>query len=135
MNTTPAVAKEKVLSAIVSKYKGKVVFVDFWATWCGPCHAAMKQMLPLKQELRDKNIVFVYITGETSPQDLFEKHRQGIDGEHYYLTNDQWNFILESIPSDGIPTYLIYDTKGVLKHKSTGYPGNEEMRRMIEELL
>jgi hypothetical protein len=60
-----------------------------------------------------------------------------IGGEHYYLTAEEWKIISGSnkYGFDGIPTYLIFDKNGELKRKITAYPGTEEMREMIEELL
>lgn len=135
INETPSVAKEKLLKAITDKYKGKVILVDFWATWCGPCIGAMKEILPLKQELKSKDVVFVYITNPSSPTKLWEERVKAIDGEHYYLTGEEWDYISNDLNIEGIPTYLIYDKEGNMKDKMTGYPGTEEMKKKIVELL
>lgn len=57
-----------VIDNIITKYTGKVIFVDFWATWCGPCLAAIKESKHIKEELEKKGVVFVYITNTTSPR-------------------------------------------------------------------
>jgi thiol-disulfide isomerase/thioredoxin len=132
---TPAVEKEKLMETIVSQYKGKVVVVDFWATWCGPCMQAIKEIKPLKEELHEKNIVFVYIAEPSSPVELWKTKILGIDGDHYYLTEGEKKYLSNHFQIKAIPTYLIFDTKGELKHQITAYPGNTEMRKMIEELL
>jgi thiol-disulfide isomerase/thioredoxin len=134
-NETPDVDKEVLMDAIVSKYKGKVVLVDFWATWCGPCLEAMYELKETKHEMKDKDIVFVYITDTSSPRGTWEKKISEIGGEHYYLDRGEWEYLLDSFGFSGIPTYLFYDSKGALKNKITGYPGTDEMRKMIEELL
>ncbi|MDR0231172.1 MAG: redoxin family protein [Dysgonamonadaceae bacterium] len=135
VNKTPDVSKEKLMDAIISKYKGKVVVVDLWATWCGPCLDAMKKYAIVKGELKDKNIVFVYLTNGSSPQKLWEEKIEGIGGEHYYLNADEWRYLMESFDFEGIPSYVIFDAQAKLRHKFTGYPGNEEMLKMVENLL
>lgn len=135
VNKTPAVTKEKLMEAIIAKYKGKVVLVDFWATWCGPCVSAFKEMKPLKNELKGKDVVFVYITSASSPKERWEGQIKQIGGEHYYLTKDEMNYLRENLDFGGIPTYLIYDTNGVLKNKVTGFPGNNSMLEMINSEL
>ena len=133
---TPVVNKEKLMETIVSSYKGKVVVVDFWATWCSPCMEAMKEFYPLKKDFENKNIVFVYITNVSSPKGLWEKKIQEIGGEHYYLTKEEWENISYSkrYGFNGIPTYMLFDSKGVLENKISGFPGTEQMREMIEKL-
>lgn len=135
VNKTPVVAKEKLMEAIIAKYKGKVVMVDFWATWCGPCMNAFKEMKPLKKELKGKDVVFVYITSASSPKESWEGQIKQIGGEHYYLTKDEMNYLRENLDFGGIPTYLIYDTNGTLKNKVTGFPGNNSILDMISSEL
>jgi thiol-disulfide isomerase/thioredoxin len=129
--------KGLLIDSIVAHYKGKVVVVDFWATWCGPCLQAMQTSRELKQEMLNKDVVFVYLTDTSSPEKLWKEKIQGIGDEHYYLNDNEWESISYSdkYGFDGIPTYLLFDADGVLKNKITGYPGNDEMRKMIEELL
>ena len=135
INKTPAVTKDKLMKAIVSKYKGKAVLVDFWATWCGPCMEAMKEVRKVKIEMQGKNIAFVYITNVSSPVKLWNEDIVSIGGEQYYLTAEEWKAVMDSFGFTGIPSYLFYDTKGVLKNKVTAYPGKEKMTKMIGELM
>lgn len=135
VNVTPAVTKEKLMDSIIAKYKGSPVLVDLWATWCGPCLNAMREMNPLKAELKYKGVVFVYLTNSSSPKPEWEGKIKGIGGNHFYLADNEWNYLMENFGFKGIPSYLIYDKKGLLKHQFTSYPGNDKMREMIEALL
>jgi thioredoxin-related protein len=98
---------------------------------------AMQEMRPLKKELTDRGAVFVYLTDTSSPQSLWKEKIPGIGGEHYYLNGDEWKSISysEKYGFQYIPTYFIFDAEGNLKSKLTGYPGNDEFRKLIDELL
>lgn len=135
VNVTPGVVKEKLMNTLIAKYKGKVVLVDFWATWCSPCMAAMTDMKPIKTELKDKGVVFIYLTNSSSPKPLWQGKIKSIGGEQYYFTANEWEYVTDNFGFKGIPSYLIYDKNGVLKHKFTAYPGTDTMRKMIKELL
>ena len=89
-------------------------------------------MKPLKQELKGKNIQFVYITSPTSPLKIWQEMLKDIDGDHYYLTREQYKYILDKYESDGIPTYAIYNTKGEQTFKNVGFPGNDVIRKELE---
>jgi thiol-disulfide isomerase/thioredoxin len=129
------VAPADILSTILKKYEGKVVLVDIWATWCGPCRYGHQQMEPLKAELKDSDIVFVYLTGPTSPAKTWDQMIPDIPGEQYYLTQKQMDQIMSDNQSTGVPTYLLYDRQGQLTTKKIGFPGVEVMRAEIDKAL
>lgn len=126
------VAPENILHTILDNYKGKAVLIDMWATWCGPCRAGHKAMAPLREELKGRNIKFVYITSPSSPQTTWQAMIKDIDGDHYYLTEEQNHYILSHYESNSIPTYAIYDTQGHQTYKSIGFPGNDVIRKELE---
>ena len=126
------VAPEDILQTILDKYKGRAVLIDMWATWCGPCRAGHKAMAPMKVQMKGQNVQFVYITSPSSPPTTWLGMIKDIDGDHYYLTEEQNHYILHHFESEGIPTYAIYDTKGHQTYKSIGFPGNDVIRKELE---
>jgi thiol-disulfide isomerase/thioredoxin len=135
INEVSSVPKEEVIEKIISKYKNKVVFVDLWATWCAPCLDAMQQFRATKDGLREEDVVFVYLTNKSSPKKLWEEKVQGIGSEHYYLTDEQWEYIMGRYDFEGIPSYLLFDKDGKLNNKFTGFPGSVRVGELITGLL
>lgn len=141
VKTVPAAVKgTDVLNAIIKEYKGKAVVVDFWATWCRPCMFAMKQIDPIKESYISKGspVEFVYITGETSPKEIWTQTIKNIKGKHYRITKDQWETLLGSLGVRGIPTYIIYNKAGKKSYDNIdegGYPGDEIIEGEIAKAI
>ncbi len=138
VKTLPLAVKDKILETIQSDYKGKVVFIDLWATWCGPCRHAMLSVDSIKPELMKKGAKFVYITGETSPEKTWNEMIPKIDGDHYRLTKDQWSTLCKEQGVRGIPCYKLVGKDGTTAFTNLtegGYPGNEIIKPEIEKAL
>lgn len=127
-----------ILPAITKNYSGKVVLIDFWATWCPPCRAAMKTIDAIKPALQKKGCVFVYVTGETSPKADWDKMIPNIAGDHYRLTDKQWGELCKQLGIPGIPCYLLLNKDGSVAYSNVttaGYPGNEVIQNNVEVAL
>lgn len=135
VNELGEVSNEDLFASLISKFRGKVILLDIWATWCGPCRIANKMIAPMKEELKDKDIVYLYITGETSPLKTWENMIPDIHGEHFRITQEQWSYLMKTFKINGVPTYFIIDREGNIKHKVTGFPGANEIKKEIMKAM
>ena len=99
--------------------KGKVVFINFWATWCGPCKEEMPSMEALHQRYRDKDFVFLTISvdyGGLSPvKEFIGKKRYT-----FPVLIDPKGETLDLFEVKGIPMTFVIDKKGRLRGKASG---------------
>lgn len=118
-----------ILPAILSPHKGQAVLLDFWATWCGPCKKSFTAMRPLKARLSDKGIVYIYLTGPSSPELVWRGAVSGMNGIHYRLSKTQWDYLCKSYGVTGIPAYLVISYDGKLLSRYVGFPGVDVLQK------
>lgn len=135
INEAGQVANEDLFASILSKFRGHTLLVDFWATWCGPCRTANKAIIPMKEELKNKDILYLYITGETSPKGTWENMIPDIHGEHFRVTNEQWSYLMSNLKIEGVPTYFVIDPEGNITSKQTGFSGVNSMKEQLLKAL
>ena len=133
--STPKVEDDVLFYEIIKPFEGKVVFVDFWGTWCGPCRSAMKKFEAAKKEFKGKDVVFVYIADETSPEEVWNNMIVLIDGEHYRLSISQFGYLKRKFKFSGVPSYLIIDKKGHQVYERTGFEGADKLSKIINDEL
>lgn len=128
---------KKVLSfkSLLENYKGKVVYVDLWASWCAPCRKQLPPSHKLKKELIKHPIEFVYFSTDNSfsrwkTAQIEEKMNE--DPNSFLLLNTKKSNRYKSWDIMGIPRYLIFDKTGKLVVKDAPVPSDPKTK---EELL
>lgn len=115
--------------------KGKVVIVDFWATWCGPCIASMPAMKTAQEKLKARgDVEFVFVdTWETvdnktqNASDFMKKNNYP-----FHVLMDDENKVVGDFKVSGIPTKFIIDKTGNIRFKAVGWGGNDDA--LIDEV-
>jgi thiol-disulfide isomerase/thioredoxin len=118
--------------------KGKVVYVDVWATWCGPCLREIPSLKTLEAEYHDKNIAFVSLSiDEKKDYDkwrtmITEKNLEGIQ----LMADKDWKSkFVTDYGIRGIPRFIIIDTKGNIVNSDAPRPSSTDIREVLNGLL
>jgi len=132
---TPNVSDDRLFRSIVAPYKGKIVLVDFWNTWCAPCRAALRANEPLKTgELKSDDLVWIYIANETSPLVAYKTAVAEIAGIHYRLDDAQWRALCSQFKIDGIPSYVLVDKTGDYRLRND-LRDHDKLKKTLEKLI
>jgi len=101
---------------MMEKFKGKVVYLDFWAMGCGPCRAAMPYSKKLKDKLSGEPIEFVYLSLENIQKKNWGKVFEATftDKNHYVLENGFNSRLYKFMEINWVPCYMIFDKEGKL---------------------
>ena len=127
---------EKDLAAFIERQKGKVVFVDFWATYCIPCKKNFPHTVELHKQHQGEGLVVVSMNFD-SPDDkakvLEFLEKQGATFDNLISKYDAGNESNEAFDFEGLPHLRLYDRQGKLRHKWEGKA--EDLDARIQELL
>lgn len=103
----------------LSPWKGRVVLVDFWASWCGPCRRSFPWMQEMLERYRDDGLTVVAVNLDTDRADAERFLAQGrFEFEHVY---DPDGWIADHYRIAAMPSSLVFDRKGRLLYRHTGF--------------
>ena len=123
---------------LLNRSVGKVLYIDFWASWCIPCIHEMPESLKLRDNYSNKEIVFVYL----SLDDKKDNWIKGIQDanlnevkECYLILNSKTSLLIKNLSIFSIPRYLIYDKKGNLVYAEAPSPSSDSISKILEKCL
>ena len=124
---------------MMEKYKGKVVYLDFWGMGCGPCRAAMPYSKKLKEKLANEPIEFVYASVQEIKNNNWEKVFEATftDKNHYVLENGYNSKLHKFMEINWVPCYMIFDKEGKLIDFNADRPSSmvESTETKLEKTL
>jgi thiol-disulfide isomerase/thioredoxin len=137
-----SISKTDELKTIMDSNKGKVVIINFWATWCKPCVREFPELVKLYNAYKDKGFSLVFISADV-PEEIKSKvvpflNTQGVDFVTYYNGFDKPEDLINYIDKDwqgAIPSTYIYDKDGNIKSSILGAKSYDYFEGEINKYL
>lgn len=121
----------------LNDFKGKYVYIDVWATWCGPCIAEIPALKDIEKKYHDKNIAFVSISIDKEP--AYEKWKKMVNekelGGVQLLADSDWKsqFVLD-YKINGIPRFILIDPEGSIVNADAPRPSSSKLIDILNAL-
>ena len=116
--------------------RGKYVYIDVWATWCGPCKGEIPFLKKLEEEMRGKDVVFIGVALDEAKDKqkwIDFVMREALKGVQLHASG--WSQIAKDYEIKGIPRFMLIDRKGNIVSENAPRPSDPRLKKMIEEEL
>ena len=120
----------------LSDFRGKVVLIDVWATWCGPCRGEIPALKKLEKEMEGTDVVFMSVSVDEEKNhqkwlDTIEKEQLG----GVQLFANGWGKITKDYKISGIPRFIVIDRQGKVASVDAPRPSNPALKALLEKEL
>ena len=119
----------------LSQFKGKVVLLDFWASWCGPCIVDLPDLRAIKEKTAALPVVFLNLSldeDEAAWREAVDKH--GIEGVHV-RADGFGSDVAKSYQVNALPSYYLVDSQGLIVERLSGLSDTDAIAATIEKSL
>ena len=129
---------EKILRKITEPYRGKLILLDIWGTWCGPCKEALSHSQEEYERLKDFDLVYLYLANSSDDESwknvIKEYNLVGDNVVHYNLPESQQSAIENFLQVHSFPTYKLIDRDGTVLDVNADPRNLEGLARMLEQM-
>ena len=124
--------------ALLENNKGRLLYVDFWASWCAPCRAVMPDAHLLKKKFQNKGVQFVYLALNDNLkqwQKAIQEEELTEHKENYFIINSKTSSMIDDLEIETLPRYIIYGRDNKILYKNAPAPNNPESEKLLNYLL
>ena len=129
---------EKILRKIIEPYKGKIVLLDVWGTWCVPCKMALKDSQKEFEALKDYNIQYLYLANRSPEQawkNVINEYKvTGDNVAHYNLPADQQSAVENFLKVHSFPSYRLIDADGNIIDMRVDARDLEGLKKLLNKM-
>jgi thiol-disulfide isomerase/thioredoxin len=125
------------LAQLLTEHRGKVIYLDFWASWCAPCIMEMPASAALRQYYHGKPVVFLYLSIDDDHQDWQRATAQYLPktAPHYRFTSHKSAQFLKRFAVTSIPRYILLDKYGIMRYAEAPRPDDPDLKTQVTTYL
>lgn len=130
--------KKFTLDSLLQQNKGKLIYIDFWASWCSPCRAAMPASQKLRNKYKNKDVTFLYLSIDrdyNSWKKASEEEGLLLNENSFITVNYPIANYYKELKLRSIPRYILYNKVGKLVYPNAPGPGGHEIEKLIDKYL
>lgn len=129
---------EKIFRKLIEPYKGKIILLDVWGTWCSPCKEALSHSQEEYERLKDYDLIYLYLANRSSDESwksvIKEYEVLGDNVVHFNLPNNQQQAIEHFLNVTGFPTYKLIDRDGTILDVNADPRHLDGLARLLDQM-
>jgi thiol-disulfide isomerase/thioredoxin len=120
----------------LSEFRGKVVMLDFWATWCPPCMDLVPHERGLVADHKNEPFVLLGVSADNSISDIEKVEGNGkVTWRNWWFEGREREKVLKTWRVDAFPTIILIDHNGVIRQRWRGSPGESKIDKEVNKLI